>query len=155
MNNPAVFLLYLAGPIDGVTEREAHGWRDELMRVAPSGVVCFDPSLAWAGVNRLTAPAVDAGNRLIIRSCSGVIANMAGEGRAFGTIREIEFARHHGIPVAIATGSREPIESLLSYDLLQAEQPIGALEALMEYIVEGVQQQQRHPLYRLFGLGEE
>lgn len=150
MNQPPVFLIYLAGPIDGISLEDASGWRDQLMADAPSGVLCFNPVTAWKGVSKLTAPAMDAGNRLIIRHCSGMVAKLDGPGRGFGTIREIEFASYHNIPVATSNSEGE-LESLLSYDLLQEDTPMDALSALMERVIEGQMRAAQHPLNRLFG----
>lgn len=150
MNHQPIFLFYLAGPIDDVSREEAGEWRDELIREAPAGVAFFNPLTAWGAITRLTFPAADAGNRLLIRRCSGLIANLSGPGRAFGTIREIEFARHHGIPVGVVSNP-EGLASLLAYDLIEAPSPMDALQQLMQFIVEG-NQRPVHPLAKLFGM---
>lgn len=146
MNAPAVFMIYLAGPIDGVSIEEACGWREELAKEAPAGALLFNPATAWHGVSGVTAAAADIGNRFIIERCSGVVANLAGEGRAFGTIREIEYARHCGKGVAVVVD--RPLDSVLAHDVMQAETPIGALQQLMEWVIQG--QQTAHPLEQMF-----
>lgn len=96
-------LVYLAGPIDDISTDQARSWRASLAAVLNSlGHVAFDPSAPWLiGRDQLAdgAAAIDLGNRQVIRRSAAVIANLAGPGRGWGTIREIEFARSLGIPV--------------------------------------------------------
>lgn len=146
-----MYLFYLAGPQDGAPP-DCNEWRDELAAEGRIGVAFFNPVKAWLGVNELTIAACDLGNRAVMARCSGVIANLAVPGRAFGTIREIEAARHRGQPVAVITGQQEPLESLLAYDLIQAPTPVEALDAITEYIMAGVSQ---HPLFRLMQGGDD
>ena len=133
--NPAT-LIYLAGPIDGVSIEDACAWREDLARHAPVGVVLFNPATAFHNVNKQTIQGADAVNRMVIQMSSAVVANLSGPGRAFGTMREIEFARGAcGKLVVVAVGP-EPIEALLAYDLIQAPDPLEALEFALEQLYD-------------------
>lgn len=136
MNEVKATMLYLAGPIDGVDSQEARGWRAEVgAMVDGSAVLLFDPSTAWHGTGEFTAKSLDYFNRHMISLCDGVLANLSGTGRGFGTIREIEFGRLHDKPVAVVTGD-EPLESLLQHDLLTASTLEGGLEILLGKIAD-------------------
>jgi hypothetical protein len=128
-------LVYLAGPIDGIDRKDALGWREKLAEEAPSMVLLFNPVTAYHGVNAGTAIAADQVNRMVIARCSAVIANLSGPGRAFGTIREIEFARFCEKLVVIVND--RPEDSLLAYDCQQVRTPEDALiRVLEEYVFD-------------------
>jgi nucleoside 2-deoxyribosyltransferase len=145
--------IYLAGPIDGINTQEAQGWRRRVASSAPTGVLFFDPSRAWWGATPATAAAVDHGNRIQIMSCDGVLANLSGPGRGFGSVREIEFARLHGKPVAVV--SREPLVSLTAHDLFLHTD----IEAALMELLQAVRDEQDAPrvsgmMIRLLGQQE-
>lgn len=123
-------LIYLAGPMDDVTEKEAKNWREKLAEVAPLDVAFFSPAHAYFGASVITARGVDYVSRCVINACSGLLANLAGAGRGFGTIREIEFARRFGKPVAVV-GS---LDSLLTYDVFVVGSLVDGLNTLVEAI---------------------
>lgn len=125
--------IYLAGPIDGVSEDEARGWRRQVIESAPTGCLFFDPSSAWGGASAATAEALDQGNRGVLYNCDGVLVNLSGPGRGFGTIRELEFGRGQGKPVAVAEGDHQ-IVSFLKYDLMVATTVDQAFTLLLEAI---------------------
>ncbi len=127
--------LYLAGPIEGVSLDDATGWRLRAAEIAPAGCLLFDPVLAWHGVSQATASAVSYGDRVTIAHCDGVLAYLAGPGRAFGTIREIEWARSHGKPVAVVVGD-DPLLSAFAHDVSQHRTLDEALDALLAAIRE-------------------
>lgn len=135
MNAPKSMTIYLSGPIDDLPIEDATGWRLELGRHCPSGCLFFDPAGAFYGAGIGTAREVDHLNRVALSHCDGVLVNLSGPGRGFGTIREIEFARLHGKPVAVATGAT-PIVSLTAHDLMLAETIDEALDLLMQAIRE-------------------
>lgn len=137
--------IYAAGPIDDVSMEEAHGWRSALIEILPTGVLVFNPAAAWLGASQAVAEAVDYGNRCMILVCDGVLVNLAGAGRAFGTIREIEFARGRGIPVAVCTGN-QPIVSWLAHDIEQRATMEDTLDQLMLMINEKRNSQGIHPM---------
>lgn len=128
--NGKTTLIYLAGPIDGISPEEARGWREDLAAITPSGVLLFNPCTAYHGVNAMTAKGADHINRHVIAHSSAVIANLSGPGRGFGTIREIEFARYCDKIVSVVVES--PLDSLLAYDVHQALSTEEALEFVLE-----------------------
>lgn len=141
-------MLYLAGPMDDVTTGQAQGWREWVGENAPSGVVCFSPAHAYLGATRANFPYVDQASRHMIKHCChGMIANLSGPGRAFGTIREIEFARSCSTPVVVIGD----LESLLTYDLRVVTSLESAMDAILEQIQEARLLTQHHPLAFLFG----
>lgn len=127
-------LIYLAGPIDDIPLDAARGWREELMAGAPAGMAFFSPAHAYFNVTAATFMPVENCNRAAIRQCHGVLANLAGPGMGFGTIREIEFSRSLSIPVAVVSDS--PIKSLMVIDLYAAESLKDGLDMLLEAIQE-------------------
>lgn len=129
----AQLTVYLAGPMDDISHEEAHLWRVQLALAFPR-VLFFDPTDAWLNAGMDTAEAVDHGNRVMLWTADGVLANLGGPGRGFGTVREIEFARSRGKPVAVAIP--EPLVSLLSHDVLQAPTVEEAMELLLGVIAD-------------------
>jgi hypothetical protein len=133
MSEHGITLVYLAGPIDGISREDALGWRVKLAETAPSMTLLYNPVTAYHGVNTGTARAADTINRMVISRCSAVIADLRGPGRAFGTIREIEFARLNDKLVVVV--SDEPLDSLLAYDCHWAPTPEEALDLVLEEYV--------------------
>ena len=156
--------LYLAGPIDGIPVGEARGWRAEVAELN-RGVLFFDPTMAWRGADVYSggadvysggahpgpypapdpapwgadvdmARAVDAVNRAAIRHCDGLLVNLSGPGRGFGTAREIEYARSLGKPVSVFVGGR-PLVSLLAHDLMVSSGCPEALGKLLRAVRAG------------------
>lgn len=129
-------MIYLAGPIDDIDVAEAKAWREAAGHGLPTGIVLFSPVHAYRGeVTQVTAPKVDFMNRVNIAFCDGMIANLSGPGRGFGTIREVEFARSRDKPVAVIGG--DPLVSLMSFDILVAADFDDALTEVMQAIQEG------------------
>lgn len=133
-SNP--ILIYLAGPIDDVPTEVAQEWREDAKDEAPTGVTFFSPAHAYSNATPATALAIDRANRNMIAVSDGLIANLAGLGRGFGSIREIEFARMQQKPVAVIHSQEDPIVSLLSYDLHLTTNIGDALEMLLLAIKE-------------------
>lgn len=123
-------LVYLAGPQDDVTSEEARHWRAEIAKRLPAHVACFSPAHAYLGVGASSFPVVDAANRTMITYCDLMIAWLAGEGRGFGTIREIEFAVAMDKPV-IVVGPAIRL-SLMSHDVTVVDTMDDAVEALYQ-----------------------
>lgn len=110
-------IAYLAGPIDDVDKDSASWWVGSLrVTLATCGVNSYSPLTAITQTNMMRADAakICAINRDAIRHCDFMIAYLAGKGRGFGTIREIEFARACGLPVYVI-GS---IVSLEAHDVV-------------------------------------
>jgi hypothetical protein len=123
--------IYLAGPIDDIGQNESRGWRERIAEILPTSVVCFSPAHAFIGTNKENFRAVDFINRHAIKCCcTGVLANLAGPGQGFGTIREIEFAVMTNTPVAVAG----QIESWMSHDIMVGENLGEALNLLLQEI---------------------
>jgi nucleoside 2-deoxyribosyltransferase len=97
-------LVYLAGAIDAVTRKEASTWRELFIAGAPLDWTCFSPVGAFQSCaeHRRTErnnKRIAAINRQAIMHCDVLVAVISPE--AFGTIREIEFARKLHIPVIV------------------------------------------------------
>lgn len=130
-------MIYLAGPIDDITINQARTWREEAGLDLPTGVVLFSPAHAYQGeVSEATAPKVDYINRVNIAFCDGMIANLSGPGRGFGTVREIEFARSRNKPVVVID-SIDHIVSMMAHDLHLVKNFDAALTSILQSIQEG------------------
>lgn len=114
--SPTTRMVYLAGPIDDVGTSEAMNWRTCLAScLQQHNISCFNPVKAYfiASVPPV-AEKIVAIDRFVISQCDVVVAYLAGEGRAFGTIREIEYARSIGKRVIVVADS---LTSAFSYDV--------------------------------------
>lgn len=125
---PLPRFVYLAGPQDDVTEVVARRWREEIAQRAPAHVAFFSPAHAYLGVGVDSFPVVDTANRSMIACCDLMIAWLAGDGRGFGTIREIEFAVAVGKPVVVVGPSIR--RSLMSRDVTVVDTMDDAVEVL-------------------------
>lgn len=99
-------LTYLAGPIDS-KDPEATDWRAEAKELL-SPFPCYDPAGAFhfpsvpPVASYDTKRAVSFINREAIMRCEFVLAYLDSPNcRPFGTIREIEWARHEDLPVVV------------------------------------------------------
>lgn len=120
-------MAFLSGPIDDVAEHEAQTWREALGRhLLRKGVNTFDPSRAFNIANGLSSEAVIAINKEAIRQSDIIIVNLSGNGRAFGTIREIEYAKSLNKHVVIVG----EIVSLAGYDCVI----LPSIRELYEYL---------------------
>ena len=130
--------IYLAGPIDGVDKREACQWREDAAALAPTGVLLVSPAHAYIGTtNPATAREMDRISRSLILSCYGLVANLSGPGRGFGTIREIEFAKMNQRFVSVVVNEEDPIfDSLMSYDLMLMPTVDEAIQSVASQIVD-------------------
>lgn len=134
---PKLQMVYLAGPVDDISSSEAAAWRTNAKQLLEGlGITAFDPHMAFSCPSRITAPSIDYINRQAIMCSDGIIANLAGNGKGFGTIREIEYARSMYKAVIVITG--EPIESLCAHDVIQAKTIPEAIQQLhMEVLGNG------------------
>lgn len=139
MNRPV--LIYLAGPQDDVTKEQSRTWREEIVKMAPSGVAFFSPAHAYVdSVSGINFKAVDWCNRSVIHNAvHGVIAKLDGPGRGFGTIREIEFAVMSHKPVAVVGD----VVSLMSHDIGVCSH----LEDALAYVLERVSEDRNQPSF--------
>lgn len=123
--------IYLAGPIDGVSEEDARDWREHVGKLAPVGVLLFSPAHAYFGTSPVVAAELHYLNHQVLQACDAVLAYLPLEkGRALGTIREIEAARMMHKPVAVFGIEAE--ESLMSYDLMVCHSFEEGLDLILE-----------------------
>lgn len=141
-------LAYLAGPLDGVSYEEGRDWYDVIERLAPPGWVIYRPGHAFASAASDPHSMNEANRAVISHTAMVVIANLSGPGRAFGTIREIEFAKANGTAVVVVG---DLYESLLAYDV----DCVDTLEEVWPLITDRIDQmmenQRNHPLFKLLG----
>lgn len=125
-------LVYLAGPIDNVTGKQAKKWRRvATKRLVASGLGVFNPANAVVNGNS-SRQAVHRVCREAVLASGVVLAYLPDDYRAFGTIREIEFARANGIAVVIA--SPWVSNSVFSEDVLvlpELDDAIGVIIAAL------------------------
>lgn len=140
--------VYLAGPIDGIDQDRAQRWRALVADLFPS-VLFFDPSRAWHNAGPEMAWALDSAHRQMICCADGVLANLRGEGRAIGTIREIEYARSQGRPVAVA-GLDQNV-TLMAYDLLCEDGVEEAMTRLLQVCIDRRERGMMSPFQVFFG----
>lgn len=95
-------LIYLACPIDGVENVDTNWLADATARLSGDGHSIYSPALAWT-VPSLTTPddviSLCRHNRRILSLCDVMVARVMPA--AFGTIREIEFARASKVPAIV------------------------------------------------------
>lgn len=147
MSVQGTIIIYLAGPIDAIDKEEACSWREQVQDKFGSGTLLYSPAHAFINAHFVNARAIEFVNRLVIQHCDGVLANLAGEGRAFGTIREIEFARLHGKPVAVV--GEEYKAHFSAFDLIVSDSMDTACDRLVKEI--GKVRERPHPLALLLG----
>lgn len=95
--------VYLAGPLDGVDpEYDARAWyKDAVERLEGLSAVLFCPGNAYLATGPNQGRWIERYNRAAIEASRVVLVNLAGPGRALGTIREIEFAKTKGKHVVV------------------------------------------------------
>ena len=89
-------MVYLAGPVDDISADKSHGWRATVSTAfASHGINTFNPAAAFVtgSMDQYGKKQIADIDRAAIHNCDVVLANLSGDGRAFGTIREIEYAR--------------------------------------------------------------
>lgn len=145
-----VFMLYLAGPVDGVSIEESSSWRELVSEEFPN-VVFFMPNDAYRNITSESVAAADHMNRHAIKCSDAVVANLSGDGRGFGTIREIEFARALEKRVCVAAGP-ELNTSLMAYDIAIYDSPVAATQGALEWLTDRLNSPPIHPLLGRLGL---
>lgn len=108
-------LVYVAGPIDDVEGADRTWWRDSLQHILKeAGVAAYNPLGAFfqdADSLKANAALVCQINRAALFACDAMIVYLGGKGRAFGTIREVEFARAQGKPVFVICDGLKSLEA--------------------------------------------
>lgn len=123
-------LVYCAGPLDDVSYEEGRNWYEEAKRLAPAHATLFFPGHAYS--NPQNNPQVmDTINRIVIVLSDALLVNLSGPGKALGTCREIEYARHYDKPVVVVANN---LASLLTYDLIIVDNIKDAWENI-DYLV--------------------
>lgn len=130
-------MVYLGGPIDGVSHTERWGWREiAANRLVHYGASCFNPLRAFTlpeGLAGARADMVRVINRAAIFSSDIVLINLSGHGRGLGSIREIEFAASLGKKVVVVLP--EAHKSLEAHDLICFENLDDALGHVVDTIM--------------------
>lgn len=122
-------MIYLAGPIDGIPYSESMEWRTWLTNALPD-YVFFNPAAPYKNVNNLPVEAhnICEINNKALEVSSVVVAYLNGEGRAIGTIREIEKAVVSRTPVVVILDSEHHHVSLC--DTIVVKNTDEAVEAI-------------------------
>jgi nucleoside 2-deoxyribosyltransferase len=141
--------IYLAGPIDETDDGST--WRTRIGESLPPGVIAIDPFHGVHGDGPRTAQVVDRTNRWMIHASDGLLVNLEERAAAFGTIREIEFARAKGKPVVVV--SPDIIHSLSAHDVFQEDTLERGLGRLVEAITDRLEAPAVHPML-MIGFGE-
>lgn len=144
---PDQALVYAAGPIEEAAE-DARDWYTEVP--LPPGIALFCPWLAFRGDDYTSARTIERANRTMLMTADGVLANLRDRATAFGTIREIEFARLNNKPVVVVCPS--PIMSLSAHDIYQEVDLVRGIERLAEVIKSRREAPDIHPLLMMLGL---
>lgn len=125
---PSTRLVYLAGPIDGVSEDNASRWRVKMSRsLFRHGIAAYDPYAAFLGCHQNAAEQMWSLNRAAIQTADALLAYLAGPGIGFGTVREIEFARSVGKRVIVVSTQ---LSVMSSWDLEVVETLSDALRRI-------------------------
>ena len=102
--------VYVGGPIDRADETEADAWRQrlqDLMRASPQKYLAFDPRSSFCIANfgedleQCDCEAITRTNRTFLGLADYALFYLGGASPAFGTIREIEYAKARKVPVVV------------------------------------------------------
>jgi nucleoside 2-deoxyribosyltransferase len=107
--------IYLAGPINGCTDEQANGWRNEATRIATEyDHVCLTPMVRdYRGREAGAEAEIVQGDKADILKCQAVLLYY--EKPSVGTAQEQLFAWERGIPVAVVNKSDKPLPPWLVY----------------------------------------
>lgn len=129
--------LYIGGPIDaGDCPSE---WRDEFYLeikkyYGNNSVVVYDPAMAFTVGGHLTEDdkkSISETNRTFINQADAALFYLPGRSRAFGTIREIEFASKIGIIVVLVDPDMVYREHVESHDIDSVDTVKDAITLLL------------------------
>lgn len=113
--NPNGRMVYLGGPVDFVSHTDAVSWRESLTEAlmehkwatySPVGAI----GNGYYGPGRVIEMCLSA-----INICDAMVAKLPDNTKAFGTIREIEYAKALGKPVIVWSPWAD--QSIFAYDL--------------------------------------
>jgi hypothetical protein len=110
--------VYLAGPIEGVSEIIAERWRDKAKRILRKyNWVCFDPYLAFTQPPHIEAmPWCAEINKLAISTCEAVLVHLVPTARCFGSIRELQMAMSLGKTVILVDADLYETKNVSAFD---------------------------------------
>jgi nucleoside 2-deoxyribosyltransferase len=120
--------VYLAGPINGCTDEQAKGWREEARELLEkSGHEVFDPMVRdYRG--RELEPGIAAEiveqDKNDIRACGGMLVYY--ERPSVGTSMEVFFADDEGKVVIVVDKSGKPLSPWLTYHSMAQ---VGSIES--------------------------
>lgn len=124
-------LVYLAGPIDGIPNKESRQWRYTAAKIFhKSGISCFNPAAAYSIAGTDDFRSVIELNSIAITRCDAILVNLSGPGKAIGSIREIEFAKMYHKPVIVVLDS--PHQHMALNDVVVCGDLDSAIESTMK-----------------------
>lgn len=128
-------MVYLAGPVDGITEAESRDWRAETAGDYPN-VLFFMPDTAFANANRTNARLMHHMNQHAINCSHALLANLSGPGLGFGTVREVEFAASRNKFTVVVDGQDKLAQTLLVHDLHIVKSMDEGMTKILEWHAE-------------------
>jgi nucleoside 2-deoxyribosyltransferase len=133
-----MYTLYLAGPVDGISADDANGWRREVAAEFPD-VLFINPAAAMLNASKAQGWQVARLCQEMIKASDGLIANLQGPGRGFGTMREIQIARTHEKRVVIVPdGTMNVEETIFAFDVDAAPNPVKAVEQMLAWFADQI-----------------
>lgn len=134
--------VYLAGPINGCTDKEAKGWRAYVSELlAPAGVVVFDPMVRDYRGRELEpgiAVQIVEQDKADIHAVDTVLVCF--EKPSVGTSMEVLYAWGIGKGVIIVNLSKNPLSPWLLY---HSDVQVESLEEAVELILEDAKKARR------------
>lgn len=118
--------IYAAGPIDAVTKEQSQDWQEHLANMLPD-ILVFSPAHPYFNASFDVARTLDEINRAAIRATDATVAYLPTGRTVFGTIREIEYAKHLGKVVVVVS---DVLSSFLKYDLYHVPSLVEAAHYL-------------------------
>jgi len=98
------FLVYLAGPIDAITEGQANGWRRNLSEeLLAAGITCYNPASFTFGGGSRAARFVLEVNESALEKCDLLVAFIPPDVATVGTVMELCTAMRKNKPVLVAS----------------------------------------------------
>ena len=122
--------VYLAGPINGCTDDEANGWRQQAIGLAPS-IEFFDPMVRdYRGKEDQNFREIVEGDKADIDQCDAMLVYF--ERPSVGTSMEVLWAWLQEIPVIVIDKSGKPLSPWLRYHSAETVQTVEqAVELLL------------------------
>ncbi len=126
---------YLAGPINGCTDEEAKGWRDQMV-AGIDGVTFFDPmERDYRGEELANVQQLVERDKQLIEQSDYVVANVWKP--STGTAMEILHAHYVGRPVILIAPDGEKISPWLVY---HASYRVGSVEEAIALLKDRIEE---------------